>query len=142
MGKHIGGRRFREGYIHCGKCIKFKPPTDYYPSCIKKKYWICKDCFKELRKKHCPNINRFFSNLYSHQKKSGVPVNYTWEEVAKYLTHDKKFMKLFSDWVAFDCDKNLTPAIIRKNLKGPFDLNNITAVTAKEARCNCQRSFC
>jgi len=114
----------------CSRCSKYKPLKKFNKSNVEHKQYICNDCLIEYRKIRKPNINRLIDNIYSHQIHSKSEVCYTWDEFCKWVLSNKEFMNIYKIWIESDLNKKLTPTIIRKDSKKPFELNNLKVTTS------------
>ena len=100
----------------------------------KKSRKLCKKCDSLFSKERRRSKNGLVSSIYSHQKANSkkrchpLPP-YTRKELKEWLFSQKLFHELFSTWVIFDYDKDLTPSIDRKNCTKPYYFANMTVMT-------------
>lgn len=129
------GRINSKGQILCSMCGRFKDKNEFLSNNLKKYRYACQTCLIKYRKDLKPRINRIIDNIYTHQKHSRykVPVLYTWEELSEWVMNNKKFMKLYQEWLAFNMCKSFMPSIIRIDSKKPYSLNNLKVLTARKA---------
>ena len=133
---YYGVEKFVDGKVFCTKCKQYKLPESFNECSLKKQNYICKTCLKKYRKNRKQNINRLIDNIYAHQvhSKSKVEVKYTWEELSNWLLSSTEFLSFYQTWVKTECNKDLTPAVIRKNRKQDFTIDNLLITTARDAR--------
>jgi hypothetical protein len=128
--------RHKNGKILCSRCDTYRLQRSYCVSNLKNKHYICSTCLKAYRKSRLGNINRLIDNIYYHQihAKNKPEVKYTWEQFSKWLLSNKDFMVRFNTWTHFDNDKQLIPAVMRKNANESFNFDNLLITTARNAR--------
>ena len=80
------------------------------------------------------------TNSYSHQKKR-KPVCYTLNELHNAFLEDKKFNRLYNEWVKSGFVKGKKPTIDRINCKEGYLLNNIHCMSWEDNRYK-QRMEC
>jgi len=115
----------------CRRCKKRKRLSSFNESVIKNRKFICKDCLKLARYNYKKNVNYVIIGIYNHQQHSGIKVCYSLEELGVWLTHNQKFLDLYSKWIAFDCTRSLKPIVARIDTSKPFAINNLYVTTLK-----------
>lgn len=73
------------------------------------------------------------TNSYSHQK-SRKTVSYSLIELHQMFLENKRFDRLYNEWVKSGYQKNKKPTIDRINCKIGYSLNNIQCLTWEENR--------
>ena len=73
------------------------------------------------------------TNSYNHQKRR-LKVDYTLKELHLKFLEDRKFNRLFNEWIKSKYDKQFRPSIDRINSKKHYTLKNIHMLTWAENR--------
>ena len=131
---HYGNVKIKGDGFWCGRCKRYKNKTEFNISALNNKFYVCKECLVKYRSKMKANINRLINNIYFHQVHTNISVEYTWDQLSSWLVQQDSFLNLYKRWVSLDCDKKITPAVIRINPNDVYKFNNLKFVTAEEAR--------
>lgn len=128
--------KFKNNLVLCTKCKKYKEKECFNKSCLQNKHYICKECITKYRNTRKANVNRLIDNAYFHQvhSKFKADVLYTWIEFSSWLLNQSEFNKLYQIWIESDCNKDLTPTIIRLDSAKTYSLDNLTITTSRKAR--------
>lgn len=73
------------------------------------------------------------TNIFSHQK-ARKPVYYKLRELHSRFLNNKKFDRLFKEWIKSEYDKQFKPTIDRINYKIPYTLKNIHCLSWSDNR--------
>jgi hypothetical protein len=131
---HYGNVKVKGDDFWCGRCKRYKNKTEFNNSALNNNFYVCKECLVKYRLKMKANINRLINNIYFHQTHTKDPVEYTWDQLSSWLVRQNSFLEIYKRWVSLDCDKKLTPAVIRINPNDAYKFDNLKFVTTEEAR--------
>lgn len=87
----------------------------------------------EATKKFRKTKKGILTNSFSRQK-NRKEVSYSLKELHDKFLYDKRFDRLFNEWVKSGYNKQFIPTIDRINCKKGYDLNNIHCMTWAENR--------
>lgn len=80
-------------------------------------------------------LTQIINNQKQRSKKRGfAPPEYSLKEFHDKFIADKKFIRLFKEWVKADYNKNKTPSFDRISFKKPYTFSNISLKTWSENR--------
>lgn len=123
----------------CTKCGKKKSKKKFYNSKSNKDglYYWCRKCVLEVRKEYYRTKSGLITHVYATQKRSSKirgdsPPEYTKEEFLEWLISQKKFHKLYNNWVKSGYEKNLSPSVDRLNDYKGYSFDNIQVLTWQE----------
>ena len=77
-------------------------------------------------------LNTIYRNQLTKQKRSGVKVNYTYEEFKNKYLKNNKFLKLYNNWVKNNYLSDYKPSFDRIDNKKDYSFDNLQIITWKE----------
>lgn len=80
------------------------------------------------------------TNSFQHQK-SRKPVSYTLQELHERFLDDKRFNRLFNEWVSSGFKKHKKPTIDRINCKRGYSMENVHCLTWEENKYKQRMEF-
>ena len=73
------------------------------------------------------------TNIYQHQK-ARMKVEYSLRQLQERFVNDRRFIRLHTEWIKNNCDKQYKPTIDRINSRKNYSLRNIHCLTWAENR--------
>lgn len=73
------------------------------------------------------------TNMYDHMRRRH-PIEFTLSDFHKMFIEDKKYIRLYNEWVKNGYKKEFKPSLDRISNKGNYSSNNIHMLTWKENR--------
>ena len=120
----------------CNKCHIKKQIFDFYKNTESPDSHShrCKVCDNEIRAKNNQTKNGLISRIYGNQKVSSKKrghhaPQYTLSELKEWFFVNKKFEKIYQDWVDSKFEKDLTPSVDRINDLDGYSFENIQLIT-------------
>jgi len=120
----------------CTKCFKLKPLEGFNrrKTSVDGHRPDCRECQRLNNKRYHKTFEGLLTQIYRHQrgasKQRGHPLPpYTKEELKEWLLAQPSFKELYSNWVASDYNKMLTPSIDRLDDNIGYLLDNIQLTT-------------
>jgi hypothetical protein len=83
---------------------------------------------REITERYRKTKKGVLTNIYDHQKRR-YPVTYSLEELHSKFLNDKKFDRLYNEWIKAGMPKEKKPTLDRINYKRYYTLNNIQPMT-------------
>jgi len=120
----------------CVKCLDAKNKSDFYiiKNVISS---VCKICHKESVNNYRKTKDGVATSIYNTQcansiKRGHNKPTYTKDQFKVWLFNNKKFDRLYSDWVVSGYERNLKPSPDRKNNNKGYSFDNLKLGTCIE----------